>query len=310
MRMKIVVMGSGGIGGYFGGRLAAAGHDVTFIARGAHLAALQSDGLRIESPLGNAHLTPARATSALGEVVAPDVVIFAVKMGDAAAAAAALKPIVGKATSVFAFQNGVEAADVIGQSVGAAAVVPGVARIAAHIVRPGVIEHGSPFASLEFGESDKRSSERCAAFLEACKRAVGIQAQVSPDIQRALWLKFALLAPMSGITTLTQHRAGALRSNPDTRALIEAAIDEVIAVGAAVGGHLTPSDRETILKSIDAMPEVMTTSMSHDRAAGKPLELPWLSGSVVRLGEKHGVPTPTHRFVTRALALEIAGKKS
>jgi 2-dehydropantoate 2-reductase len=115
---------------------------------------------------------------------------------------------------------------------------------------------------------------------------------------------------MSGITTLTQHRAGALRSNPDTRSLIEAAIDEVIAVGAAVGGHLNPSDRETILKSIDAMPEVMTTSMSHDRAAGKPLELPWLSGSVVRLGEKHGVPTPTHRFVTRALALEIAGKKS
>lgn len=306
--MKIIVMGSGGIGGYFGARLAAAGHEVTFVARGAHLKAMQTAGLRVESPHGNLHLKPTRAVGVAAEAGPADAVLFAVKMGDAEAAAASLGPVLATPqTPIFTFQNGVEAADLVDKAVGKGHVVPGVARIATHIASPGVIVHGSPFAKIEFAEPDNSQSERCKAFHAVCK-AANIDAEVSPDIQRALWLKFAMLAPMAGITALTQRTAGPLRSNPDTRALLEAAIREVVTLGEAAGGRLKASDMTDLLKTVDGMPEAMTTSMSHDRAAGKPLELNWLSGTVVRLGEKYSVPTPTHRFFTQALALDAAGR--
>jgi 2-dehydropantoate 2-reductase len=307
--MKIAIMGSGGVGGYFGARLAAAGHEVTFIARGAHLAAIQSAGLVVQSPLGNLHLAPAKAVAEAREAPMPDAVIFAVKMGDTERAATSLRPLMGKDTPVFTFQNGVEASEIIEKCLGPGHVVPGVARIAAHIAKPGIIEHANQLADLEFGESDNRPSERSAALLAACK-AAGISARISADVVRALWMKFALLAPMSGVTTLTQRPAGAIRSHPETRALLEAAVGEVVAVGAAAGGRLTAADRDAILKSIDALPEAMTTSMAHDRAAGKPLEMPWLSGAVVRLGQRYGIPTPTHRFITQALALEVPGRST
>lgn len=306
--MKIVVMGSGGVGGYFGARLAASGNDVVFIARGSHLAALQADGLRIDSPLGNLHLKPTRAVAQARDAGAAEAVIFTVKMGDTEQAAASLEPILREGIPIFTFQNGVEATDLIAKILGRAHVVPGVARIASHISRPGVITHASPFARLEFAESDNRPSPRCDAFHAACL-AAGIDAQLSPDIQRALWTKFAMLAPMSGVTTLTQRTAGPLRGNPATRALIESAVRECVAVGAAAGGGLTTKDTEGLIKIIDALPEAMTSSMSHDRAAGKPLELNWLSGAVVRLGDRFGVPTPTHRFIAQALALDAPGRR-
>ena len=305
--MKIVVMGSGGIGGYFGARLGAAGNDVIFVARGAHLAAMQGEGLRIESPLGNLHLAPTRAVGDAREAGRTDAVLFAVKMGDAEEAAASLRPLLAEEMPIFTFQNGVEAADLIDKVLGASHVVPGVARIASHIARPGLIEHASPFARLEFAEADNAPSERCKAFHAACRDA-GIDAEVSSNIQRALWLKFAMLAPMAGVTTLTQRTAGPLRRNPDTRALIEAAIQEIVSVGQAAGTGLNASDLPSLVKTIDGLPETMTSSMSHDRAAGKPLELNWLSGAVVRFGERYAVPTPTHRFIVQALALEAAGK--
>jgi 2-dehydropantoate 2-reductase len=186
--------------------------------------------------------------------------------------------------------------------------VPGVARISSHIAAPGIIEHVSPFARLEFAEADNRPSERVQAFHAAC-RAAGIDAEIMPEIVRALWLKFAMLAPMSGVTTLTQKSAGPLRSNPDTRALIEAAVQEVIAVGQAARGGLKPADMAAMIKIVDNLPEKMISSMAHDRASGKPLELNWLSGAVVRIGARHGVATPTHRFITQALALEAAGRQ-
>ena len=305
--MKIVVMGSGGIGGYFGARLGAAGNDVIFVARGAHLAAMQGEGLRIESPLGNLHLAPTRAVGDAREAGRTDAVLFAVKMGDAEEAAASLRPLLAEETPIFTFQNGVEAADLIDKVLGDSHVVPGVARIASHIARPGLIEHASPFARIEFAEADNAPSERCKAFHAACRDA-GIDAEVSSNIQRALWLKFAMLAPMAGVTTLTQRTAGPLRRNPDTRALIEAAIQEIVSVGQAAGTGLNASDLPSLVKTIDGLPEAMTSSMSHDRAAGKPLELNWLSGAVVRFGERYAVPTPTHRFIVQALALEAAGK--
>lgn len=307
--MKIVIMGSGGVGGYFGARLAAAGSEVTFVARGAHLAAMQANGLDVRSAAGNFKVEPVRAVADPVEAGAADAVIFAVKMGDTGRAAASLKPILTSGTPIFTFQNGVEATEMIAAAVGEGHVVPGVARIASHISAPGVIEHASPFARLEFAEAGSRPSERVQAFHAAC-RAAGIDAEIMPQIERALWLKFAMLAPMSGVTTLTQKSAGPLRANPDTRALIEAAVQEVIAVGQAAGGGLEPGDMAAMMKVVDNLPEKMISSMAHDRASGKPLELEWLSGAVVRIGGKYGVPTPTHRFITQALALEAAGRPS
>lgn len=307
--MKIVVMGSGGVGGYFGARLAAAGSEVTFVARGAHLAAMQANGLDVRSVAGNFKVMPVRAVADPVEAGAADAVIFAVKMGDTERAAASLEPILTSGTPIFTFQNGVEATEMISAAVGEGHVVPGVARIASHISAPGVIEHASPFARLEFAEAGNRPSERVQAFHAAC-RAAGIDAEIMPEIERALWLKFAMLAPMSGVTTLTQKSAGPLRANPDTRALIEAAVQEVIAVGQAAGGGLEPDDMAAMMKIVDNLPEKMISSMAHDRAAGKPLELNWLSGAVVRIGARHGVPTPMHRFITQALALEAAGRPS
>ncbi|MFM9938252.1 MAG: 2-dehydropantoate 2-reductase [Hyphomicrobiaceae bacterium] len=305
--MKILVMGSGGVGGYFGGRLAAGGNDVTFVARGAHLAAMQKDGLVLDSQLGNATIKPAKATSDPASAGVPDVIMFATKMGDTEGAAAQLKPIVKDGVTIITFQNGVEGPELIQRVLPGAHVVPGVARIASHISKPGTIEQRSPFARLEFGEAKGGTSPKLQAFHAACK-AAGIDAILSENIQRNVWMKFAMLAPFSGMTTLTGETAGPIRTTPGTRSLIEAAVREVIAVGKAAGTGLKDDDYEALMKAIDGNPAAMTSSMSHDRKAGKPLEVNYLSGAVVRIGAKHGVAAPTHQFITQALAIDAAGR--
>lgn len=306
--MKILVMGSGGVGGYFGGRLAAAGHDVTFVARGAHLAAMQSDGLTLDSQLGNVTINPAKAVAGPEVAERPDIVMFATKLGDTEAAARSLASVVGPETSIITFQNGVDGPEIIAAALPGVHVVPGVARIASHISRPGVIEHRSPFARIEFGEPDGGAHPRLEAFHAACK-AAGIDAVLSKNIRRDIWLKFALLAPFSGLSSLTGSTAGPIRETPATRALMEAAVREVIAVGAASGVEISDEDYPRVWKAIEGQPAAMTSSMAHDRKAGKPLEVNYLSGAVVRLGEKHGVPTPTHTFITRALAIDAPGRR-
>jgi 2-dehydropantoate 2-reductase len=303
--MKILVMGSGGVGGYFGGRLAAAGNDVTFVARGAHLAALKKDGLLLDSQIGNATISPAKAVQDPAEAGVPDVVMFATKMGDTEGAARQLAPVVKEGVSVITFQNGVEGPDIIRRVLPGTDVHAGVARIASHISRPGVIEHRSPFARLEMGA---KAGPRIAAFHAACK-AAGVDAIAADNIDRNVWVKFALLAPFSGLTTLTGHTAGPLRENPKTLALVEAAVREVIAVSRAAGTGLTDEDFAAVTKAFQGNPPAMTSSMAHDHRAGKPLELEWLSGAVVRIGERHGVATPTHRFITQALAIDAGGEK-
>ncbi len=305
--MKILVMGSGGVGGYFGGRLAAAGHAVTFVARGAHLEAMRKDGLTLDSQIGNAVIKPAHAVEDAGQAEAPDVVLFATKLGDTEAAAASLKPVVRDGTVIITFQNGVDGPEIIKRVLPGAHVVPGVARIASHISRPGVIEHRSPFARIEFGAWDGKPTAELEAFHAACK-AAGIDAVLSADIKRNIWMKFAMLAPFSGLTALTGSTAGPLRETPGTRALIEAAVKEVIAVGTAAGVAFKPDDFASLMKTVEGNPAGMTSSMAHDRAAGKPLEVNYLSGAVVRIGEKHGVAAPTHKFITQALAIDAAGK--
>lgn len=304
--MKILVMGSGGVGGYFGGRLAGAGNDVTFVARGSHRAAIEANGLTLDSQIGNLTINPAKVTQDPASAGKVDIIIFATKMTDAEGAAEQIAPLAGDGATIITFQNGVEAPEILRRVLPGAHVVPGVARIASHISRPGVIEHRSPFARLEFGEETGGSSPPLEAFEAACK-AAGIDAVLSANINRNVWLKFGMLAPFSGLTALTGRTAGPLRTNPKTRALIEAAVAEVIAVADAAGGYLKPDDQAALMKAIDGNPPAMTSSMSHDRQAGKPLEVDFLSGAVVRIGERLGVPTPTHRFIADALAVDAAG---
>lgn len=305
--MRILIMGSGGVGGYFGGRLAAAGNDVSFVARGSHLAAMLENGLLLDSQLGQALIKPVRAVRDPAEAGKPDIVMFATKMVDAESAAAQIKPVVGPHTIVIAFQNGVEGADVVKRVVPEAHVIPGVARIASHISRPGVIEHASKFARIEFADPDGSRNERLEAFHALCK-AAGIDAIMPADIRRAQWIKFAMLAPFSGVTALTGHAAKELRNAPGTYALIRSAVQEVIDVAKAEGVAIKPDDFESVMKTIDQLPDGMVSSMAHDKRAGKPLEVEWLSGGVVRVGARHGVSTPTHAFITQALSVDAAGK--
>lgn len=305
--MKITVMGPGGVGGYFGARLAAAGNDVTFVARGSHLAAMRKSGLRLDSDIGKLHLEPVQVVADAGEIAAADAIIFAVKLGDTEKAAESLKALVAKGATVFTFQNGVESAERIGRIVGAKGVVPGVARIASHIVEPGVIQQSGSFARLDFAESDGKPSARTTAFHKACKEA-GIDATLSSNIGRDLWMKFAMLAPHAAMTALTRGPIGPVRSNPQSLALLKSLVEETVAVGVARKAGIETADTETIMKGFQGMPAGFLASMAHDILAGKPIEVDHLSGVVVKLGSQAGVPTPAHKFITQALAPFAAGK--
>jgi len=305
--MKITVMGPGGVGGYFGARLAVAGNDVTFVGRGSHLEAMRKGGLRLDSDIGKLHLKPVQAVSDAREIPAADAIIFTVKLGDTEKAAQSLKALVDKGATIFTFQNGVESVERICRIVGAKSVVPGVARIAAHIIEPGVIRQAGSFAKIEFAEADGKPSARTAAFHKACKEA-GIDAVLSPNIRRDLWIKFAMLAPHAAMTALTRGPIGPVRSNPKSRELLQSLVQETVAVGIALETGLEPGDVGKIMQGYDNMPKTFLASMAHDILAGKPLEVDHLSGVVVRLGTEAGVPTPAHKFITQALAPFAAGK--
>jgi 2-dehydropantoate 2-reductase len=305
--MKITVMGSGGVGGYFGARLAAAGNDVTFVARGAHLAAMQKHGLRLDSEIGSLHLNPAKAVADAGEVPEADAILFAVKMRDTESAAESLRPLVAKGATVFTFQNGVESGARIGRVVGAGKVVEGAARIAANISEPGVIRQIGDFAILEFGEADGKPSARTQAFHAACV-AAAIAATLSGSISRTIWAKFALLAPVSGMTALTRGPIGPVRANGKSRALLQAAVEEAVALGVALKTGLVAEDAGRTMQLIDGLPSSMVASMCHDLLAGKPIEVEGLSGAVARLASENGVPAPTHAFIAAALAPFTDGK--
>jgi 2-dehydropantoate 2-reductase len=306
--MKITVMGSGGVGGYFGARLAAAGNDVSFVARGAHLEAMRRHGLRLDSELGNLHLNPVRVMADARDIAGADAILFAVKLGDTLSAAESLQPLVAKGATVFTFQNGIDSAERIGRIIGANSVVPGVGRILSHILEPGVIKQTGTFARLEFAESNNEPSPRTAAFHEACKGA-GFEAVLSPNIGRELWLKFAMLAPNAAVTALARGPISLIRDDPKSRPLLISLVEEAVAVGIALKTGLEPSDTQKIMQLIDGLPKQMMASMAHDIVAGKPIEVDGLSGAVVRLGAQTGVATPSHKFIVQALAPFAAGKR-
>ncbi len=304
--MRIVIMGAGGLGGYFGARLAAAGNDVAFVARGAHLAAIRKDGLRVTSALGDLHLQDVAATDDPSTLEPADVVIVAVKLWDTEAAAIAVKPLVRPGAAVVSFQNGVNKDDVLTGVLGPDAVIGGVGQIGVVIGSPGVVVHTGTMAKLIFGELDNRRSERVEAFHAACATA-GIDAEIADDIGLAIWQKFVFLVAMSGCTASMRSTIGPIRANPQARGFFLDVVREAVAVGRAMGVALPQDYAEQRMKFVETLPPQMTASMQGDLARGNRLELPWLSGAVVDLGAKLGVPTPLNRAVRDVLALYVNG---
>ncbi len=299
--MKIAVMGAGALGCYYGGRLLQAGRDVSFIARGAHLEALQHNGLRIESPLGDAHLPTVAATSDPGEIGPVDMVLFMVKLYDTEEAAHAMAPLLGPETAVASFQNGIDGWQRIAAVVGEARVIGGMAVIPADIKAPGVVRHNGPFAKLIFGEFDGQASARCEA-LAATLDVDGMEALLVDNIDVRIWEKLVILSALSAITTLTRLPIGAILADERSRTLFRAAIDETHAVGRMACPALGETVADKSFAFAQKMPWHMRASMLDDLERGKRLELDDLSGAVVRLGKEHGVPTPVHAMVQAALS--------
>jgi 2-dehydropantoate 2-reductase len=305
--MRIAVMGSGGVGGYFGARLALSGSDVTFIARGRHLAAMREHGLHVESALGDMHVKNVKATDDPATIDAVDLVMVGVKLWDTETAAQQILPLIERGAAAVSFQNGVLKDDVLRDVLGSAALMGGVGYIATAIKEPGVIAHTGQMQRLIFGEFDGSRSARAEAFLEACT-AAGINAELSGDVRRAIWEKFVFLVGLSGATTSSRLSIGPIRENPQSRAFLTDLIGEAAAVGRAMGVALPEDFVQNRLTFIDTLPGEMTSSMHHDLQRGNPLEVPWLSGGVVTLGKQVGVPTPCNRAVADILAPHAAGK--
>ena len=304
--MKIAVMGTGGVGGYFGAKLAR-NDDVTFIARGTHLAAIKANGLRVSSSLGDLHLTDVKATANPGDVGPVDVVLFGVKLWDTESAAAAIRPMIGKETAVISLQNGVIKDEILMTALGERAVVGGVCYIAATIAQPGAIAHTGTMQRIVFGEYDGRTSERVQQFLQACQRA-GIDAEISADIRKTIWEKFALLVGLSATTSTTRLPIGKVRSNPHSRRLLAGVMQEVVDVAIAQGVPLARDFAADRLRFCDQLPETMTSSMHNDLERGNRLEVEWLSGDVSRRGETLGVSTPFNTAVFDILAIHAQGR--
>jgi 2-dehydropantoate 2-reductase len=304
--MRIAVMGTGGVGGYFGARLAQAGQDVHFVARGRQLAALREHGLRVESPRGHLHLRDVQVTDDPAEIGPTDLVIFGVKLWDTEAAAAAIRPLVGAHTAVISFQNGVVKDDILKRLLGERAVAGGVGYIAATIAEPGLIRHTGAMQKLVFGEYDGQASERLRRFADACA-AAGIDHELSPHIRRTLWEKFVFLVGLSGTTATARVPIGPIRSHPRARAFLRDLMDETVQVARAESVDLPAGFADDRLAFCDQLPATMTSSMHHDLQRGSRLEVPWLSGDVVARGQRLGVATPCNRAVFDILSVHAEG---
>ena len=305
--MRIAVMGSGGVGGYLGARLVQGGADVTFIARGAHLAAMRANGLAIESEQEPIHLPKVNATDDPRTIGPVDIVLFSVKLWDTESAARSLLPIMGPETGIISFQNGVQKDDALRKIFGPGAVMGGVAYMATTIGRPGVIAQTGTMQRMIFGEYDGRRSPRAEALLKAARNG-GINAEISDDVRCAIWEKYVFLVALSGSTTSIRLPLGPIRNHPRTRQFLFDLMRETVAVGRAQGVALSEDYAEQRLAFADGLPPDMTSSMHHDLERGQPLELRWLSSGVVEMGAALGVPTPANRSVYDVLILHADGR--
>ena len=304
--MRIAIVGSGGLGGYFGGRLAASGVDVVFLARGAHLEALRTRGLRIESPNGNLHLPHVSATDDATTVGAVDVVLFAVKLYDTESAISLLPPLIGSDTVVIPFQNGVESAEMLSRAVDRRHLALGTSYVQASIAEPGVIRHIA-LDRLIFGELDGLRTPRLERLLAVCRDA-GVSPTLSEQIEVDIWSKFVHISVLSGMTSVTRSTVGPLRDDPDLFAMWQAALVETIAVARAKGIDLPRSLFDELIRLLQQIPAQAASSMLQDLEHHRRLELPWLSGAVVRMGRALDVETPIHRFIATVLNPHVNGR--
>jgi 2-dehydropantoate 2-reductase len=304
--MRIAVIGAGGIGGPYGASLAKAGADVTFVARGAHLAAIRADGLRIEGDRGETHIRPAQATDDIAGIGSVDIVLSCVKLWDLEAVAQHIRPIVSPQTAVIPLQNGVDATDRMVPILGNAAVMGGAAFVTGAIIAPGVIRQTGTYQRMTFGELDGRISERSQRLRDLCE-AAGFECVLSLDIMVPVWEKFILLVPLSGLNALTRLPLGKWRDDPDLLALYEAALRETASVGLAEGVRLPSDIVDKTLAQMRSMPPHHTTSMGNDLIRGNRLELPWFAGKVVELGRRHGIKTPVNGLINAALKPYVNG---
>jgi len=294
--MKIAIFGTGGVGGYFGGRLAQAGEDVTFIARGEHLRAIQINGLKVESLNGDFLVYPVKATAEVNEVGPVDLVIVGVKAWQVAEAGRAMKPLVGPDTTVLPLQNGVDAVPQLTADLGQEAVIGGLCKIVSFVVGPGHIRHAGFAPSVVIGELDNQRTNRIVEIEKTFNHA-GVETTTASDIEVALWMKFLFIASFSGVGALANAPAGTLRTDPELRAQMLRAMEEIYSLAHARGIKLPPDSIETVMAGVNGLPEDATSSMHRDIAAGRPSELESQNGAVVRMAREIGVNVPTHEFI-------------
>jgi 2-dehydropantoate 2-reductase len=304
--MRIAAMAAGAVGGYFGARMAAAGHDVFFIARGDNLAAMKANGLKVESVHGDLHLPEPNATDDPRDVGAVDIVLFAVKLWDTETAAAQAKPLVGPNTRIITLQNGVDSVERLAPILGADKTNGGAAYIATVIASPGVIKHTSHFAKMRYGRLDKKADAVLQAFTDAGK-AAKLDVDVSTDINVELWEKFIFLTAMAGATGSMRSAIGAIRSDPELRGFFRALMQEAYDVGRAKGVGLASDFVESRMKFLDTIEPGMKASMAHDLERGNRIELDWLAGKVRALGRALNIPTPASDTVYTVLKLYRMG---
>jgi 2-dehydropantoate 2-reductase len=310
--MKIAFIGIGALGGYFGGRLAKAGNDVIFIARGAMLEALRKNGLRVESPLGDLALPQVHAAGDPASVGQVDAVFVTTKAWQVPEAAQQIRSMVGPETVVVPLQNGVEAYDQLAAVLGAKHVLGGMCHIIAMVEAPGVVRHMGMTPLITIGEWNNARTPRLARLVE-CLAAAGLEARVPESIQVALWEKFEFIASFGGVGGVTRAPIGVMRSVPETRSLLERALREIVGLAHACGVPVPDESVARTLTFVDSLPADGTASMQRDLISGRPSELEAQSGAVVRLGRARNFPTPTHEFIYDALLpgeLRARGKLS
>ena len=298
--MRVAVYGAGGVGAYFGGRLAQAGDPVTFIARGAHLDALRTGGLRVDSIKGDFVVQPARATDDPGTVGPVDLVLVGVKAWQVPEAGAAMRPLVGPDTLVLPLQNGVEAPAQLAAALGSGPVVGGLCGISSFVVAPGHVRHVAIDPFIRLGELDKRPSARTETVRQAFLRA-GVTAEIPPDIHAALWLKLLFIAPSAGVGAVSRTPVGIWRHVPEAREVAERGMEEIVAVARARKIPLPGDAVPSVMAMVDGLPPATTMSLQRDLAEGRPSELDAQIGAVGRLGREVGVVTPVHDFLYASL---------
>ena len=299
--MKFAIFGTGGVGGYFGGRLAQAGEEVTFIARGDHLSVIQQTGLSVDSIRGDFVVNPAKATDSTESVGDVDVVILAIKGWQLDDAILHMKPLIGDATAVVPLLNGIEHMEALVNAFGSEHVLGGVCRISAFIAEAGHIKHVGIDPFISFGEWNGKSSERVSRLYDVFKNISGVTVEASGNIELAMWEKYLLIAAFSGVGAVTRSSVGMFRSIPETRAMFRRALEEVVLVSNSRGVGLTEKSVQAVMDRIDQTQPDTMASMQKDILAGRPSELESQTGALVRMARAATVSVPTHEFIYASL---------